>query len=41
MAQGTQTRALDQPRGAGRAVRWEGGSSGRGHRRLIETKAVL
>ena len=31
MAQGTQTRALEQPRGVRRGMRWEGGSSGRGH----------
>ena len=31
MSQGTQTRALYQPRGVGWGGRWEGGSRGRGH----------
>ena len=32
MTQGTQTRALQQPRGVGWGGRWEGGLRGRGHR---------
>ena len=31
MTQGTQTRALGQPRGVGWGKRWERGSRGRGH----------
>ena len=31
MTQGTQTGALQQPRGVGWDERWEGGSRGRGH----------
>ena len=32
MTQGTQTRALQQPRGVGWGGRWEGDLRGRGHR---------